>query len=47
MTPLPLNPSLRHGTADEVANLVTWLCSEEASFVNGSFHAVDGAFTAR
>jgi NAD(P)-dependent dehydrogenase (short-subunit alcohol dehydrogenase family) len=42
-----LNPTLRHGQPQEVANLVTWLCSDEASFVNGAFYAVDGAFTAR
>lgn len=42
-----LNPSLRHGKPREVANVMAWLCSEEASFVNGAFYAVDGAFTAR
>ena len=26
---------------------MAWLASEEASFVSGSFYAVDGAFTAR
>jgi len=41
-----LNPSKRLGSTDEVASLVTWLCSDEASFVNGGFYPVDGAFTA-
>ena len=42
-----LNPSLRHGKPREVANLMAWLCSDEASFVNGALYTVDGAFTAR
>jgi NAD(P)-dependent dehydrogenase (short-subunit alcohol dehydrogenase family) len=40
-----LNPSRRLGTTDEVADLVVWLCSDEASFVHGSFYAVDGGYT--
>jgi NAD(P)-dependent dehydrogenase (short-subunit alcohol dehydrogenase family) len=42
-----LNPSRRHGTPREVANLMIWLCSDDASFANGGFYPVDGAFTAR
>ncbi|MFN8204906.1 MAG: glucose 1-dehydrogenase [Solirubrobacteraceae bacterium] len=42
-----LNPSRRHGSPREVANVMTWLCSDEASFVNGALYTVDGAFTAR
>jgi NAD(P)-dependent dehydrogenase (short-subunit alcohol dehydrogenase family) len=35
----------RLGTADEVANIVVWLCSDEASFVTGSNYTVDGGYT--
>lgn len=39
-------PLQRYGTADEVANLVTWLLSDEASYVSGTVHLVDGALNA-
>ncbi|MFP3852812.1 MAG: SDR family oxidoreductase, partial [Anaerolineales bacterium] len=42
-----LHPMGRLGQPEEVANLVTWLCSEEASFVTGSAHLVDGGYVAR
>lgn len=37
----------RLGTADEIANAIVWLCSDEASFVTGVPLAVDGGFTAQ
>jgi 2-dehydro-3-deoxy-L-rhamnonate dehydrogenase (NAD+) len=40
------NPSKRLGEPNEVAELVTWLCSDAASFCNGGFYPVDGGFTA-
>jgi NAD(P)-dependent dehydrogenase (short-subunit alcohol dehydrogenase family) len=35
----------RLGVAEEVANLIVWLASDEASFVTGSQMAVDGGYT--
>lgn len=35
-------PIGRYGTADEAANMITFLCSELASYVNGSALSVDG-----
>ncbi|MDA3628800.1 SDR family NAD(P)-dependent oxidoreductase [Saccharopolyspora sp. WRP15-2] len=42
-----LHPAGRLGTADEVAEMAAFLLSERASFVNGSSHFVDGAYSAR
>jgi 2-keto-3-deoxy-L-fuconate dehydrogenase len=38
-------PIGRMGQPSEIAGLVTWLCSDEASFVTGSNHLIDGGFT--
>jgi NAD(P)-dependent dehydrogenase (short-subunit alcohol dehydrogenase family) len=37
----------RLGTPAEVATLVTWLASHEASFVTGGYYAVDGGYLAQ
>ena len=42
-----LHPIGRIGTAAEVAELIAFLLSERASFVHGSYHTVDGGYTAQ
>lgn len=42
-----LHPIGRLGRPEEVANLVTFLASDQASFVSGSYYTVDGAYTAQ
>jgi NAD(P)-dependent dehydrogenase (short-subunit alcohol dehydrogenase family) len=41
-----LHPIKRMGQPAEVAALVCFLASDEASFITGSYHLVDGAYTA-
>lgn len=39
-------PMGRYGSTEEMANTVGFLCSPEASFINGQYIAVDGGFDA-
>ena len=39
-------PYKRMGTAQEIAEMVCWLCSDRASFVSGANYNVDGGFMA-
>ncbi|HIG70021.1 MAG TPA: SDR family oxidoreductase [Myxococcales bacterium] len=38
-------PLGRYGTPDEVAAVISFLCSEDARFVSGSFYTVDGGMS--
>jgi NAD(P)-dependent dehydrogenase (short-subunit alcohol dehydrogenase family) len=42
-----LHPVQRLGTSEEVAALVAFLASDRASFITGSYHLVDGGYTAQ
>jgi NAD(P)-dependent dehydrogenase (short-subunit alcohol dehydrogenase family) len=41
-----LHAMKRLGTAQEVANLICFLASDDASFITGSYHLADGGYTA-
>ncbi len=42
-----LHPVGRMGSAEEIANVVAFLASDEASFVNGAVWTVDGGYSAQ
>jgi NAD(P)-dependent dehydrogenase (short-subunit alcohol dehydrogenase family) len=42
-----LHPIGRLGRSEEVADLVVWLSSDQASFVTGAYYPVDGGYLAR
>lgn len=37
-----IHPLARTGQPEEIANLVCWLASEQASFITGQIHTIDG-----
>lgn len=41
------HPMGRLGKSEEVANLVLFLLSDQASFISGSYHLVDGGYTSQ
>ena len=43
----PLHPIGRIGTPNEVAELIVWLCSPQASFVTGANIPIDGGYVAQ
>ena len=43
----PLHPMGRIGRAEEVADLIVWLCSDRAAFVTGANVAIDGGYAAQ
>lgn len=43
----PLHPIGRIGRAEEVAELIVWLCSDRASFVTGVNMPIDGGYVAQ
>lgn len=44
---VPMHPIGRLGEPEEVAELVLWLSSDKASFVTGSYYAIDGGYLAK
>ncbi|MGY1439220.1 SDR family NAD(P)-dependent oxidoreductase [Streptomyces reniochalinae] len=44
---ISLHPQGRLGTAEEVAEVTAFLLSDRASFVQGSYHLVDGGYAAQ
>lgn len=42
-----MHPMKRLGTSEEVAALVVFLASNDAGFITGSYHLVDGGYTAQ
>lgn len=42
-----LHPIGRLGKSEEIAEMILWLSSDKASFVNGSYHPIDGGYLAK
>lgn len=44
---ISLHPIGRLGKSEEIAEMILWLSSDKASFVNGSYHPIDGGYLAK
>jgi NAD(P)-dependent dehydrogenase (short-subunit alcohol dehydrogenase family) len=44
---IALHPIGRLGKSEEIAELIWWLSSDKASFVNGSYYPIDGGYLAK
>jgi NAD(P)-dependent dehydrogenase (short-subunit alcohol dehydrogenase family) len=44
---ISLHPAGRLGRSEEIAEMILWLSSDKASFVNGSYHPIDGGYLAK
>lgn len=44
---ISLHPIGRLGKSEEIAELICWLSSDKASFVNGSYYPIDGGYLAK
>jgi len=44
---IALHPIGRLGKSEEIAEIILWLSSDKASFVNGSYHPIDGGYLAK
>jgi NAD(P)-dependent dehydrogenase (short-subunit alcohol dehydrogenase family) len=44
---ISLHPIGRLGKSEEIAELIWWLSSDKASFVNGSYYPIDGGYLAK
>ncbi len=42
-----MHPMHRLGKPDEIANMIAWLCTDEASFATGQTFTIDGGYTAQ
>ena len=44
---IDLHPIGRLGYAQDIANMIAFLCSDQAAFITGAYYPVDGGYTAR
>ena len=44
---LAMHPIGRFATAEEIANLILFLCSDKSSFITGAYYPIDGGYLAQ